>query len=698
MKWREMIQRTVVVSVVVLAGCSGAPDATPSSAGDAATGEKIYASMCASCHGIAGEGGLGPALDHETMSETALAARVAATMPRDKPGTCEGQCSFDVAAFILQKLGKCDGTPLAPRQLRLLTRREYDATVRDLFGSCDLHTFVFPASGHTYKSVHVAGSFNGWPATIAAGGWAMTYTPSKDAWITEHTIPDGDYQYKFVIDESQWITDPNNPATAPDGLGGQNSALTMQCGADAAPSQDFPIESRPKGFAFDDDAAAGLVTSVHVDQYMRAAEAIAKRATANLSSVVSCDPKADAQGCAAELVRTLGKRVFRRPLADDEVATYAALITSQPDFSTGASVAIQVMLSSPYFLYRSEIGEELTPYEVASALSYLIWGTMPDDGLFAAAESGELSTPDGLEKQARRLLADPRARELIGTFGVQWLGVEPILTTDKSADLYPDFTPAVRQALEDETRAFIEHVVFDSTHAYDELLSADYTFANADLAALYGLSGPSSATLEMTKLPKERSGFLGHGSVLASYAHSDQTSPVKRGVWVRDRLLCQTFPTPPPNAGGLPPVDPHATTRQRFAQHSASATCHACHGDIDPTGFGFEEFDPIGRYRTTENGAPIDSSGDMNDVERLASGTHAPFSSLPELASILRASKAAPACFATQVYRFASGRLETTDDVCALRSIDETFEAKGRDVRELLVAIVRSPSFTHRKP
>jgi hypothetical protein len=706
--------------------------------GDTQQGAQIYASQCASCHGVAGEGGVGPALDHESKSLADLAALIDATMPQGDPSRCDGDCPINVAQYILDELGKCSGDLRSPRRLRLLTRREYNATVRDLFGGgsaqqacstdedcdvvhescvagscqkdpCELHTFVYPADGKQHTTVHVAGTFNNWPGTIAAGGWPMKYLPKKGLWALKKTLADAEYQYKLVLDEATWVADPQSSATAPDGFGGVNSVLTQKCQGTggAATIEDiakgFPVESRPKGFAFDDNADAGLVTSVHVEQYMQAAELLAKRAISS-PTFVTCNPANDAMGCARKVVGDFGRRAFRRPLSDAEVGTYAALITSQADFTTGVSVALQVMLSSPYFLYRFEIGEQkpdgsiaLTPYERASALSYFFWGTMPDEALLQSAASGGLDTADGLDKEARRLLSDPKARELIGVFAVQWLGIEPILTTDKSQQLYPEMTPDLRRAMEEETRRFVQHVVLDGTHGYDELLTANYTFANDALASLYGISGISGSDLVMANLPDGRAGVLGQASFLSTFAHSDQTSPIKRGVWVRERLLCQEFPTPPPAAGTLPPVDPNATARERFSQHSADPSCHACHGDIDSIGFGFERFDPIGRYRTTENGKNIDPSGDMNDVEHLGAGTSAPFQTLAGLGSDIVASDAGQACFAKQYYRFATGALETNDDVCALRGIDRTFGEKGHDVRELLVAIVKAPSFVNRK-
>ena len=709
--------------------------------GDHARGEALYREHCAPCHGLVGDGGVGPALRGWPHGQDALVTAIDATMPPQNPAVCTGACAVDVAAYVLT-LGEatCDGlVTAAPRQLRLLTRREYDATARDLLrlggggggapcdvdAACDLarescvagacapdpcgrHTFILPAGGQLHASVHVAGSFNGWPPTLAAGGWPMEHVPERDLYYAKRDLPNGAHTYKFVIDEATWLPDPQNPKVEPDGYGGQNSVLQLACAGDGggplfSPARDFPVESRPKGYGYDNNAAAGLVTAVHVEQQLKAAAEVAALAAQRLDVLLPCDPAADPAGCAAAFARDFGRRALRRPLADDEVARYQALILGEPTFAGGVEVALRVMLATPSFLYRSELGVpqgdgtyRLTPHEVAAALSYAFWGTTPDDLLLDAADAGELATPAQIEAQARRLLADPRARDLLGAFALQWLGVEPLPAQSKSAALFPGWTPELARALVEETRRFVAHVVFDGGGAFDTLLTADYSLLTPALAAHYGAPAPAGEWQPAPQAPG-RAGLLGHASVLATYAHSDQSSPVRRGLFVRERLLCQHFGTPPANAGGVPEIDPGATTRERFRQHSADPACALCHQYIDELGFGFERFDAVGRWRDQENGLPIDPQGDMNDVEGMGAGTRAPFHSLPELAALLAGSDAAHDCFARQAYRFAMGYLEAPADLCGLAAIEDRFAAAGYDVRELLVAIAGAPSFTLRR-
>lgn len=630
-------------------------------------------------------------------------------------------------------VGACEG-PVAPRQLRLLTRREYDASVRDLFalaggdgctsaaqcpseaacedGACMVASApptTFELAGQAgWGTVHVAGTFNGWPGTIAGGGWPLQLDAGTNTWSGTFPIPPGDHQYKFVIDEASWIPDPANPETIDDGFGGSNSVLEVEAELHEVPAlalsftAGLPAEVRPEGFAFDNDAAAGLVTSVHAEQYMQAALAVAEAAVAGAAAWRPCTPEGDGAACAEQIASAVGRRAWRRPLTPDEVASFAGMITGQASFDEGLRVALQAMLASPYFLYKFEIGEpdgdrfRLTGYEVAAALSYGLWGTTPDDGLLDAAESGELDTDEGVAAQVQRLLADPRARAQVSTFAVQWLGVEKIATIDKNDTLFPGFDTDLRASILEETRRLVAHVVFDGTGRFDELLEADYTFVDATLAGLYGVAAPQDAWSQVPA-PAGRRGLLGHASVLASNAYPNQTSPVRRGLFVRRALLCQELPPPPPEAGAVPEVDPGASTRERFEQHMEEPACATCHVYIDPVGFGFEQFDPIGAWRDDDAGHEIDASGQLRGLEDLAGADEHPFSSLPELAVVLAGSEAAPACFATHYFRYAHGRLETSEDECALEDLAQRFATADHDVVSLVVATLTAPEYRYRR-
>lgn len=738
--------RSLRASVLALAAIGALPVASGCSresskddnAADVADGEAIYSSMCKSCHGARGEGGRGPVLRdiYKRMDEATLASFIDERMPLGEPERCDARCSKNVGAYVWRTLRGdivCNAPQPLERGLRLLTRREYRATIEDLFGAgantsaaptgspslpCGTTTFTYDPKGRSLSTVHVAGSFNGWAGTIAQGGYALAL--ANGTWSVTKQLPVGSHQYKLVLNESEWIVDPANTLTADNGLGGQNSRIDVTCPSPSSPggntgnttgnttgvldvTDSFPPDTRPEGFAFDDHGPGRVVTSVLIDEQMRAAAAISASADVAKMKTACGANTADREACTGAIVKDQGKRIFRRPLEGAEIARYVAVARTAADLDKGVRAALKAMLVSPSFLYRSEVGEKqpdgtflLTPWEIASSLSYFFTGSMPDAELFAAAESGELRTPAGIEKHARRLLASPRARGTVATIAEQWLGIESLSSITKEETHFP--LPAnVRASMLEETRRFVTHVVFDGSHDASDLFGADYTFLDEALAKHYGIAGVTGAEMRLVKYGDGslRAGVLGHGSVLATTGHSDQTSPIRRGLFVRRRLLCQEFAPPPPNAGGVPAVDPNATTRQRFAQHTANPFCKSCHQYIDDVGFGFERFDTVGRMRDKEGDKPVDAQGDMNDVEGFGKGTHAPFSNLAELGRTLAASDAAKTCVARQAWRFARGRLD--DDICQIAPVKQRFLEKGGDLRELFIAIAVDPAFVVRK-
>jgi hypothetical protein len=344
---------------------------------------------------------------------------------------------------------------------------------------------------------------------------------------------------------------------------------------------------------------------------------------------------------------------------------------------------------------------KLSPYEAASALSYLFLGTMPDDPLFQAADGGRLREPRELVEQARRLMQDPRAKRQIGVFAGQWLGADPQDTGEKDARVYPRYTQAVQDASDRELVAFVNHVVFDGTRKFPELFKADYVFANQALAEYYGISGVGGQDLQKVKSPDgSRGGVLGLASVLASFAQADDSSPVKRGVFVRKRLLCHELPPPPPAVNNAPPpLDAKLTTRERFAAHSSEPFCQSCHQFIDDIGFGLERYDGAGLFRSVENGAQIDDSGeivapsnfDPANLKLGQSGT--PFQGLRDLSNIVADSEDSARCLTTQYFRFARGNQEQSTDICTVDALYERFAASDFDLQTMLVEIVNSPTF-----
>ena len=462
---------------------------------------------------------------------------------------------------------------------------------------------------------------------------------------------------------------------------------------------------------FDNNAAALRVTPLLAEQTRKAAEAIAKAIIASPGQNLPCDVATGDEACAEKLIDAVGKRAFRRPLGAADHARYLALYTlvaKDDGFAGGVEAVITAMLQSPSFLYRTELGDaaapvgkdaiKLTPYEVASELSYFLWGTMPDAALFAAADAGELSTPAQIEKQARRLLADPRSQATILRFVEAWLEIDRLPNIPKDAVTYPELDAAARVAQREETRRFVAHVMADGTGTLPELLTSRTSFLSPELAKLYGLPAPAGpkdaggfaeASFEGTA----RAGILTQGSVVSTHSNPSSSSPIHRGKLVRERLFCQ--PLPPPPAGLMvqpPPVDPSLTTRERYAAHATMEPCASCHRLIDPIGFGFERFDGIGRERDAEAGQKIDTSGQILATP----GSDGMFDGTVELATKLAASPDVHACFATQWMRFAYGIQEDAETACLVDELGQGFEKNGLKIEDLIVALTLAPRFAQR--
>ncbi len=484
-------------------------------------------------------------------------------------------------------------------------------------------------------------------------------------------------------------------------------------GFDVDVASDFVAEEESNGF--NNQAKSLTVSELHVDQFMQAAEVLSEEATLDMEKLLpSCNPASEGDAvCAGVFIETFGKRAFRRPLTSEEESNYQALFDkamADPELATfevAIQLVIQAMLQSPQFLYRVEFGAPdpveadvvlLNDWEMASRLSYLIWGSMPDDELFALAEGGKLQTKAALEAQARRMLEDPRAREAVRTFHEQWLGLGHLQSVSKDPVAYPNFSTDLIPLWREETAAFVENVVFDGEGTVEELLAADYTMMNADLAAFYGVTGPDAPTgSEFVKVkvdPSERAGVLTQSSLLASHAKGDRSSPVLRGKFVREQLLCELLPLPPNNLVITPPpLDSSKTTREQFEEIGANPDCAGCHLLMNPIGFGFENFDAVGLYRTEQNDKPIDASGEIVGNEDVAGE----FVGVAELAEKLAGSEDVRSCVAAQWFRFGYGRGDTQADICSMDSIQETFAASNGNIKELLVALTQTDAFRYRR-
>jgi hypothetical protein len=318
---------------------------------------------------------------------------------------------------------------------------------------------------------------------------------------------------------------------------------------------------------------------------------------------------------------------------------------------------------------------------------------MPDEPLFAAAAAGQLATPEQIAAQARRMLDDPKAREAVANFHQQWLDYNRIANVTKDATLFPEWTPGIAGLMREEAQAFLDDAVFGANGSLASLLTSSSGFLNADLAAFYGVVGPTGAQFEPVALdPMQRAGVLTLGSLLTINAHSNQTSPVHRGLLVRERFLCDPVPPPPPDVMVQAPApNPDSTARERFAEHSVNPACGGCHSLMDPLGFGFENYDAMGRFRTEENGLPIDATGSIT-----ASDVDGPYVGVIELAGKLAASQDVESCYVKQWFRYGYGRGETVTDSCSLATLSDRFSAAQGNIKELLVALTQTDAFLYR--
>jgi hypothetical protein len=477
-----------------------------------------------------------------------------------------------------------------------------------------------------------------------------------------------------------------------------NHTVRDLLGDQTNPASQFPTEDFVNGFQNQADAQS--IPALLAEAYGAAAEKLARNAFrgGDTNGLIPC--KQDVK-CRAQFVREFGLKAFRRPLTDKEVERYSKLFGAQKDFIAGAQLVVEAMLQSPNFLFRAERGGEARSYAVASRLSYFLWDTMPDAGLFRSAASGELDSPAGVEKVTRRMLADPRARQSLDEFVTQWLRFDRVLNTVKDRAAFPLFNPELAAAMTEETRLLVADAVWNDRD-FMTIFKSDYGFINSDLANLYKFPAPANE-FQRVNFPADtdRAGLLGQATFLALTSKPADTSPTARGLFVREQFLCQHVPDPPPGTNSnLPPVTASKplTNRERLSMHLQSPVCASCHHLIDPIGFGFEKFDAIGGRREklvltfrggrkekdvapTKAELPLDTSGDVAGIPN--SGFHSP----KELGRVLSESAECQQCVVKQLFRFAFGRPETAADRPVIEAAFDNFRNSQFRFKELIVAM-----------
>jgi hypothetical protein len=488
-----------------------------------------------------------------------------------------------------------------------------------------------------------------------------------------------------------------------------NNTVRDLLGDHTAPANDFPQDDFVNGFK--DQYESQNLSPLLEESYGTAAEHLAANAFRNgdANHLIPCAPSVN---CRTTFIKEFGKKAFRRPLDNEEIKRYLTLFSRETDFVKGAQLVVEAMLQSPNFLFRLDAtpNPALRPYASASRLSYTLWDTMPDGALMAAAERGDLATPQGLTKVADRMLRDSRAQQALNEFVSQWLRFDRILTATRDRRRYPQYTRETAVAMTQEALFFVGDLVWNNRN-FMGAFTANYGFVNADLASIYGVPAPARE-FDRVEFPpaSERAGLLGQALFLSLTSKPEDASLTGRGLFVREQFLCQHVPPPPAgvNTNLAPSTEAHPqTNRDRMSEHVTNATCASCHKLIDPIGYGLEKFDAIGARREEfkltffnmgHGGGgrrtppksvmlPIDTKGTVVGIPQ------SDFVSPRELGTVLAAAPQCQECMVKQYFRYAMGRMETAADGPMLDHIFQDFKNSDFHFKELILSMVRSREF-----
>lgn len=438
--------------------------------------------------------------------------------------------------------------------------------------------------------------------------------------------------------------------------------------------------------------------------YFEVAQDLAKRATVNaaaLARLAACAGEpSPAASCARTTIETFATKAFRRkPTAQeltDLVNLHSSIVAQGGTFAEAIRAVITAVLQAPEFLYRIEWGTDdgpradlrrLSGDEMATRLSYLFWGGPPDEALRAAAQSGALLDPDGIAKEAARLLDDPRSRAGLAAFFDDFLQLELLPQLSRSDAAY---SPVVGEALREGTQRFLESQIFDHHASWQSVLTSNKAFVTGSVASLYGVQGVSGDSWQEVSLDSTRLGLLTHPSWLMVSVPTNATNPVLRGYAINEKILCRHVPEEPPGVLNPPPEVPvEGTTRERFTQYTSAAVCRSCHQDMNQLGYAFEAFDSLGRYRTQDSGKDIDTNVDVQGI--------GPTKDAVDMVERLAALPETQACFAQRVAEFSLGKSLASDPAgtCLKKDLARRFEASGYNVRQLLLDITQTDAFLY---
>ena len=516
--------------------------------------------------------------------------------------------------------------------------------------------------------------------------------------------------------------DPQDPANRDPGpavlrrltLTEYNRTVKDLFGVDFDANGEVGLAETEPASGFDNLAAALTLSPALLDKYLAAADKVLDRVFKDgRARDALLTPKAEnglaERDAARQIVTRLLRRAYRRPPREVEVERLLKLydrgaagggLTEATGHQAGLHAALKPLLVSPYFLFRIEENApsaqpaRVTDPELAARLSYFLWSTMPDDTLNSLADAGKLSDPVVLEEQVKRMLASPKARTLTESFGRQWLQLDKLNTARPSTEFFPAFNGKLRRAMYDETFTFFDKLR-EEDRSVLELLDADYTYVNADLARHYGLPDVTGNELRRVELKPEqhRGGLLGMGSVLALTSHTFRTSPTLRGKYVLEVLLGTPPPPPPPNAAAMLKEErgkEPKSFREQLAQHAGNPSCSGCHRKLDPLGFALDSYDAVGAWRESTPGKPLDTSGELPTGEK--------FHGVPELKQVLlRRKDEYVRNLSGQLLSYALGRELQDSDEWTTRQVAAASAKSGYRFSALITEIVKSVPFQYRR-
>lgn len=653
-----------------------------------------------------------------------------------------------VAALLLSGCGAVPGEiadevreePLGDvRSVHRLNRVEYDNTIRDLTGTAMKPGALFPPDdiSHGFDNiadvlslspVHLEMAYNAADAVIddvmarekirhqrfeAEDIGATNGVIAGDAWklVTEGEIvvrPDppvghsgaGTYTIAALAHAERTGPTPVRLVIRVDG-DDVEAFDVLDSGTKTAYRTTVMLDEAPASvaLAYTNDLGTGSIyRNVHVDAITVDGPTEHTVANALRERIVGCDLLGDAD-CLHSAITRFGDRAWRRPLTHAEINSLVSLAAKveaveldyvdQPAArDEGLAAAFRAILASPNFLFRIERGSaestRLDAFALASRLSYFLWGTQPDEQLYRLAAAGELTTDAVLAGEIERMLSDPRAAALVDNFVGQWLSLRGLDEHEPDARVFPDYDVALKNDMVTETKLVFGELLAEN-RPIQELLTADFTYTNERLANHYDLEIDGGAFTRQP-LPPERAGILGHASILTATSHPGRTSPVKRGKWVLEQLLCTIPPPPPPGVDGLAQeATPSGSLRERMEAHRAEPVCAGCHTFMDPIGFGLENFDGTGRFRQDDGGFAIDASGTLPSGDAFEGGV--------ELARLIAGDERFPRCVVTKLATFALGHAPKWN----ARPFTDRWLAGGAGLRDLVKSLIMSEPFrTHR--